>query len=113
MAVAVCLPRVRGPRWPSGSTGAHRSTKCFRGSAASRSNAGSAWRGWRAPKSKEWRRRRGRMQDGFLDEASAHVAAAALVAQHAADAADRERVERNHLRAGSRSARSHTRTCGG
>jgi integrase len=54
----------------------------------------------RDPESKEWRRRRGRMQDGFLDEASAYVAAAALVAQHAADAADRERVERERLTRG-------------
>jgi integrase len=52
------------------------------------------------PGSKEWRRRRGRMQDGFLDEASAYVAAAAVVAQHAADAVDRERVERERLTRG-------------
>ena len=41
-----------------------------------------------------WRRRRGRRQDGHYDEAGAHVAAAQLVAQYVADAADRERVER-------------------
>ena len=40
-----------------------------------------------------WRRRRGRRQDGYYDEASAHVAAAQLVAQYAADVTDRERVE--------------------
>ncbi|HTA05761.1 MAG TPA: site-specific integrase, partial [Solirubrobacteraceae bacterium] len=41
-----------------------------------------------------WRRRRGRRQDGHYDEAGAHVAAAQLVARYVADAADRERVER-------------------
>jgi integrase len=40
-----------------------------------------------------WRRRRGRRQDGHYDEAGAHVAAAQLIAQYVADAADRERVE--------------------
>jgi integrase len=46
------------------------------------------------PDSGGWRRRRGRRQDGYYDEAGAHVAAAQLVAQYVADAADRERVER-------------------
>ena len=32
-------------------------------------------------------------QDGYYDEAGAHVAAAQLVAQYVADPADRERVE--------------------
>lgn len=44
--------------------------------------------------SADWRRRSGRLQDGHYDEASAHVAAAQLVAEYVADAADRERVER-------------------
>ncbi len=48
----------------------------------------------RDPDSGGWRRRRGRRQDGYYDEAGAHVAAARLVAQYVADAADRERVER-------------------
>lgn len=46
------------------------------------------------PNSTRWRRRRGRRQHGHYDEASAHVAAAQLIATYAADAADRERVER-------------------
>jgi integrase len=46
------------------------------------------------PKSGAWRRRRGRKQTGFYDEADAHVAAAQLVARFVADAADRERTER-------------------
>jgi integrase len=48
----------------------------------------------REPDSVGWRRRRGRRQDTFYDEASAHVAAAQLVGQYVSDAADRERVER-------------------
>jgi integrase len=48
----------------------------------------------REPDSVGWRRRRGRIQDTFYDEASAHVAAAQLVGQYVSDAADRERVER-------------------
>jgi hypothetical protein len=44
--------------------------------------------------STDWRRRRGRVQDEHYDEASAHVAAAQLVAKYVSDAADRERVER-------------------
>lgn len=44
--------------------------------------------------SADWRRRSGRLQDGHYDEARAHVAAAQLVAEYVADAADRERVER-------------------
>jgi integrase len=46
--------------------------------------------------SAEWRRRSGRLRDGHYDEAGAHVAAAQLVAEYVADAADRERVEREH-----------------
>jgi hypothetical protein len=44
--------------------------------------------------STDWRRRRGRVQGGHYDEASAHVAAAQLVTAYLSDAADRERVER-------------------
>jgi integrase len=43
--------------------------------------------------SADWRRRSGRLHAGHYDEASAHVAAAQLVAEYMADAADRERVE--------------------
>jgi integrase len=44
--------------------------------------------------SADWRRRRGRVQDGHYDEASAHVAAAQLVSDYLSAAADRDRVER-------------------
>jgi integrase len=54
----------------------------------------------RDPDSGGWRRRRGRRQEGYYDEAGAHVAAAQLVAQYVADAADRERVERERLTRG-------------
>ena len=48
----------------------------------------------RGDSSDGWRRRRGRVPEGHFDEASAHVAAAQLVAEYTSEAADRERVER-------------------
>jgi integrase len=41
----------------------------------------------------EWRRKRGRIPENAFDERRAHVAAAQIVAQHVADAADSARVE--------------------
>lgn len=41
-----------------------------------------------------WRRRRGRVPDGYLDERAATVEAARLVAKHVAEASDRDRVAR-------------------
>ncbi len=49
---------------------------------------------WLERDSGGWRRRRGRVQNGHYDEASAHVAAARLVVEYVSDANDRERVER-------------------
>lgn len=53
-------------------------------------------RAWleRDPDSGEWRRRRGRVPDGYHDERGAHVEAARLVDDYVTDVADRERVER-------------------
>ena len=48
---------------------------------------------WLERDSGGWRRRRGRVQNGHYDEASAHVAAARLVVEYVSDANDRERVE--------------------
>jgi hypothetical protein len=48
----------------------------------------------RDPATGSWRRRRGRVADGAYDEPRAHVAAAQLVAEYVADAANVERTER-------------------
>jgi integrase len=45
------------------------------------------------PTTLEWRRRRGRLPEGFYDERRAHVAAAQLVAEYVTDAREQERVE--------------------
>jgi hypothetical protein len=42
---------------------------------------------------RDWRPRRGRVQDGYYDERRAHAAAAQTVSQYLADAADIERIE--------------------
>src|SRR5437660_11932149 len=47
-----------------------------------------------------WRRRRGRVPDGFYDERRAHVAAAQIVSVHLADAAEIERIEHERRSAG-------------
>ena len=46
-----------------------------------------------------WRKRKGRMPDGFFSEASAHVRAAELVREYVADALRGERVEAERLAA--------------
>ena len=48
----------------------------------------------RDPDGDGWRRHRGRVAGGAYDERAAHVAAAQLVAEYVAEAADLERVER-------------------
>jgi hypothetical protein len=48
----------------------------------------------RDPDAGGWRRHRGRVADGAYDERAAHVAAAQLVSEYVAEAADIERVER-------------------
>jgi integrase len=47
-----------------------------------------------------WKKRRGRVEDGFFDERAAHVRAAELVRQYVANAADAERAERERKAAG-------------
>ncbi|MCW3068844.1 MAG: site-specific integrase, partial [Solirubrobacterales bacterium] len=43
---------------------------------------------------RDWRRRRGRVPEGWFDERAAHVAASQIVAAYSKDASEQERVER-------------------
>jgi integrase len=54
----------------------------------------------RDPKTGDWRRHRGRVAEGSYDERAAHVAAAQLVSEYVARAADLERAERARLSQG-------------